>query len=689
MNKRFFSIILMLVLLVSALPFAPNIHAAEIDITSTGVNSLTLADVTHWLNNELSYRNWSNPVGGGECVEFCNYYLTNCWDTPTIRGNARDWKSQCPYGWTPLNRIYSFNDLQIGDLIVEDYDPYGHVAVYYGYEEGYHQVVDQNSFNGRYVSKHKVWKPCENPTYAFRPPIKDINPTPNPIGYLDIAESKSSGTIHVKGWAFDWDNTDAALDIHIYVGGPAGSGAPCYVIKANKERTDVNQVNPGAGNYHGFEETIAVSMFGNKDVYAYAINIGSGNDNPNLTLSPKTVNIIADNESPTCESEYLSMVTSDSFRVCVVPKDNVGINSVRIATWTQSDQSDLIWHDALFNGYDTYFIDIYRADYSSKQNSYYFNHAYIYDFAGNWTLVSIPQDYRITSDIGKSVPEGEYRIVTALDETKGLHIEDDSKDGGADIQINTNLSNPKQIFSIEYLNNGFYSVANINAPGCLMDSYGDTYTTSNVYQCNANGGANQEWMFKPTGDGYYIIVCRSNGLALDVKGAKSDNGTSVQAYSLKQPYEDNQKWKLRRVLKDDMVAITNWTQKNGFYLPNVIVTVDGQRLTEDFDYLVSVYIENNKLYAKITGVGNYCDSVSIEYQEPKCEIGDTDLDGHITISDVTAIQRHLAELEKFTDEQLVLADTNGDGEVDITDATHLQMHLAEYDGIVLGKRPTA
>ena len=70
-------------------------------------------------------------------------------------------------------------------------------------------------------------------------------------------------------------------------------------------------------------------------------------------------------------------------------------------------------------------------------------------------------------------------------------------------------------------------------------------------------------------------------------------------------------------------------------------------------------------------------------------IGDTNLDGHITISDVTSIQRHLAETHIFTDEQLALADTNGDGEININDATHLQKYLAEFDGIVLGKQPTA
>lgn len=66
-------------------------------------------------------------------------------------------------------------------------------------------------------------------------------------------------------------------------------------------------------------------------------------------------------------------------------------------------------------------------------------------------------------------------------------------------------------------------------------------------------------------------------------------------------------------------------------------------------------------------------------------IGDTNLDGVIDISDVTAIQYHLVELRLFTDEQLALADTNGDGLIDINDATYLQIYLAGYD-VVLGKQ---
>ena len=70
----------------------------------------------------------------------------------------------------------------------------------------------------------------------------------------------------------------------------------------------------------------------------------------------------------------------------------------------------------------------------------------------------------------------------------------------------------------------------------------------------------------------------------------------------------------------------------------------------------------------------------------KCmNVGDVNFDGYVNVNDVTAIQRHLVELEPFNEDQLLVADTNGDSEIDIADATHLQMYLAEYD-VVLGKQ---
>lgn len=84
----------------------------------------------------------------------------------------------------------------------------------------------------------------------------------NSEGAFDRVTSNANKQITVKGWAFDRDNLNASLQIHVYVGGPAGSGAPGYVLTANTYRPDVNNVYKGVGNNHGYEGSINVSRTG-------------------------------------------------------------------------------------------------------------------------------------------------------------------------------------------------------------------------------------------------------------------------------------------------------------------------------------------------------------------------------------------------------------------------------------------
>lgn len=56
--------------------------------------------------------------------------------------------------------------------------------------------------------------------------------------------------------------------------------------------------------------------------------------------------------------------------------------------------------------------------------------------------------------------------------------------------------------------------------------------------------------------------------------------------------------------------------------------------------------------------------------------GDTNLDGIVDIDDATFVQKHLAGLIKFNDEQIKTADADGDGELTIHDATAIQKIVA-------------
>ena len=60
-------------------------------------------------------------------------------------------------------------------------------------------------------------------------------------------------------------------------------------------------------------------------------------------------------------------------------------------------------------------------------------------------------------------------------------------------------------------------------------------------------------------------------------------------------------------------------------------------------------------------------------------LGDANGDYSVNVNDVTAVQRHVAELEELEGIYCHAADINGDGVVDIDDATELQLYLAEYD----------
>lgn len=125
-----------------------------------------------------------------------------------------------------------------------------------------------------------------------------------------------------------------------------------------------------------------------------------------------------------------------------------------------------------------------------------------------------------------------------------------------------------------------------------------------------------------------------------------------------------------------MVKVVSWELVNGIMKPTVKVTVDDKILIENTDYTVSSYIENNTLYARITGIENYCDSILIEYQENAVIVGDLNGDNTVDVLDAASVQKHATGKADLTDEQLTAADVNDDGNVDVLDAADIQKFAA-------------
>ncbi len=72
------------------------------------------------------------------------------------------------------------------------------------------------------------------------------------------------------------------------------------------------------------------------------------------------------------------------------------------------------------------------------------------------------------------------------------------------------------------------------------------------------------------------------------------------------------------------------------------------------------------------------DGKHIELEESGAVTGDVDGDGYLSIMDATLIQRHVAQIDDFSDEQVKSADMDKSGAVSIFDATKIQIYLAGY-----------
>lgn len=108
-------------------------------------------------------------------------------------------------------------------------------------------------------------------------------------------------------------------------------------------------------------------------------------------------------------------------------------------------------------------------------------------------------------------------------------------------------------------------------------------------------------------------------------------------------------------------------------------------------------VENGKVTAKAAGTAiitattsngkSAICTVTVNKNLPKYLVGDTNLDGIVSVDDVTYLQMHLARytdsegnnlIDEANESVFAIADIDGDGELNISDVTALQMSLAGY-----------
>lgn len=131
----------------------------------------------------------------------------------------------------------------------------------------------------------------------------------------------------------------------------------------------------------------------------------------------------------------------------------------------------------------------------------------------------------------KTVLNGRYHIVSALNNDYCLDVYGASKDNGINVQLYTSRMDPTQTWNVSYLGDGYYKITSWNSGRSLdVNNSGKTNGT-NVLQWQYNGSDNQKWIIRKNSDGSYSLLSKCNGLCLDVAGGKVAKGTNVQMYS--------------------------------------------------------------------------------------------------------------------------------------------------------------
>lgn len=275
-----------------------------------------------------------------------------------------------------------------------------------------------------------------------------------------------------------------------------------------------------------------------------------------------------DKEAPVISDVKISNLTNAGYTVTCTVKDNEGVTSVTMPTWSVANgQDDLKWYEATISG-NTATCEIKTSNHNNE-SGIYLTHIYAYDEVGNTTSTSAGEiDVPVKSIDPNRLPDGVYRIVCYDNMNYGLDVAGLSTANEANVMINEYNGGKNQQFRVS--SNGDYFHLQALHSGKNLDLYMARSTPgTNVQQYEIDGTDVQNWSLQAAGEGTYYIV-NSNGLYMDVADGVIANGTNVQGYTGNQ--SNAQKWVFIAVNDEQTIP-------------------DGDyeiRLTKDFRYVVGV-----------------------------------------------------------------------------------------------------
>ena len=145
------------------------------------------------------------------------------------------------------------------------------------------------------------------------------------------------------------------------------------------------------------------------------------------------------------------------------------------------------------------------------------------------------------ADSKQPIPDGSYRIVTALDESKALDLRANKTVSGTNVQLYDITYDDTWFFDVKYQSSGYYKISVTGTSLCLDHANAEKKDGANCWIYTDNGTNAQRFRIEDSGDGYFYIRSGVDDRCLDVDHLKTDNRTNIIFQTLNKG--KNQKWK--------------------------------------------------------------------------------------------------------------------------------------------------
>ncbi len=141
------------------------------------------------------------------------------------------------------------------------------------------------------------------------------------------------------------------------------------------------------------------------------------------------------------------------------------------------------------------------------------------------------------------IRDGEYQLVSALSNKKGLDLAGNSSLNGANIQLYDLNDTSAQKWSIKYdAKSDYYKIINAAKNKSIDVDKAGIINRTNIQLWDNNNSCAQKWLIFKEG-GYYVFRSACSDLVLDVAGGKSSNQSNIQLFNYNGT--NAQKWLLK------------------------------------------------------------------------------------------------------------------------------------------------